>query len=358
VDCKLCGGKCGSEWTRATIDSHDFAKAQWIGCCELPQNEQQQIKEQRIRDYEQERTRGSTTNSGFSQRFSSGKASKGIVAIFIILGASLARNSDNVFRFLRRNSDEAVELGSDFLTSIPKSQTEEVATGIGKMGARYGARKATGHVGRSDKDGRSDEAQAPSYSDSTALSGRFFIRASRESFSMRNEGYYELDGLNTDALVEYHRNGDMRTSTKNTVSILPDASQGEFQYRELVHHGDRDFRITVHGQVSHAEGAMFQYSSEADVEFISGNYQQYAEGNTVVIGYTELGLRESISAAEDQACLQIKKAIRQQFDGSAKVVVKVRASNIPKETITVNLKTMVTTSSTPLEIEFDSTVYW
>jgi hypothetical protein len=38
--CIICGGRCGSIYKRAVIDSWDTKEAHWIGGCNLPAGEQ------------------------------------------------------------------------------------------------------------------------------------------------------------------------------------------------------------------------------------------------------------------------------------------------------------------------------
>ena len=37
--CILCGGRCGSIFKRAVIDSMDTGEAHWVGSCKLPPGE-------------------------------------------------------------------------------------------------------------------------------------------------------------------------------------------------------------------------------------------------------------------------------------------------------------------------------
>jgi len=47
--CILCGGRCGSKFKRAVIDSMDAGEAHWIGDCNLPPAEQQKCMEELLK---------------------------------------------------------------------------------------------------------------------------------------------------------------------------------------------------------------------------------------------------------------------------------------------------------------------
>jgi len=46
--CILCGGRCGSVYKRAVIDSWDTGEAHWIGGCKLPPSEKQKCMKEWI----------------------------------------------------------------------------------------------------------------------------------------------------------------------------------------------------------------------------------------------------------------------------------------------------------------------
>jgi len=45
--CLVCGGRCGSTWDKAVLDTIDSSLAHWSGVCNLPKEEQQAIRDQR-----------------------------------------------------------------------------------------------------------------------------------------------------------------------------------------------------------------------------------------------------------------------------------------------------------------------
>jgi len=109
-DCTFCNGRCGGKSQRAIMDSHDYARAHWIGACLLSKEEQDKIREQRLLDYEQERQKNKKHNSGMMQRLGSDNTAKGFMAVLAFVGVGLLKNSDNLWRFVRKSfGHEVVE---------------------------------------------------------------------------------------------------------------------------------------------------------------------------------------------------------------------------------------------------------
>ena len=44
IPCLLCGGRCGSTWRKAVMDSNDFGMNHWCGQCLLPKDEQKRLR--------------------------------------------------------------------------------------------------------------------------------------------------------------------------------------------------------------------------------------------------------------------------------------------------------------------------
>jgi hypothetical protein len=49
-NCKLCNGKCKSNYNRAVIDSWDTGEAHWIGSCQLSADEKQKYMKAWLKD--------------------------------------------------------------------------------------------------------------------------------------------------------------------------------------------------------------------------------------------------------------------------------------------------------------------